>query len=210
MSKDQTPVDNSLESQRAQANVMQNANELSVHIFSQPTDFLKLIKKDFGKVDSDQNGFISAKESLDYSMHGNDLQLRKAATLLYAHGDSIAGLHDQTLGHKSKGDWPYVNGITRADVSQGLRLQQNQTILDKAQRGLGDEFGTAGWLGLTAINALVGIGLAKERPGWAALYAVGTLASLASSAGSFFHAHDEWKKVDNTRDKFKASIGGLY
>jgi len=210
MSKDLPLADSLLDTQKQQAAAMQNANALSVHIFSQPTDFLKMIKKDFDKVDHDHNGFISAKESLEYGMHGNDLQLRKASMLAYAHGDSLAGLRDQVMGHKSKGDWPYANGITRADVNQGLRLEENHTILDKAQRGLGHEFGTAGWLGLTAVNALVGIGLAKERPGWAALYAVGTLASLASTAGSFFQAQDKWTEVDKSGDKFKASIKSFY
>jgi len=204
------PADLPPVAQREQANIMQNANALSAHMFSQPTEFLKMIKKDFDKIDTDHNGFISAKEDLDYSLHGNDLALRKAALLANFHGGSIAGIADQVKGHQSKGEWPFVNGISRADINQAVRLEENHTILDKAMRGLTNEIATVGSVGLMAVNGIMSWNLVRSNPGWSALYATGVLVSGGLVAGNYWKSEDQWAKVDKVRDQFKTDLGRLY
>ncbi len=123
---------------------------LSAHVFSNPTDFLQILKSDFNDIG---HSFpeLSKGDLVDYSIHGADPKGRAAAKIAADHFGELQAIPDRATNSRLV----IERGISEKDLDIDISVIQGNTkdIVKTARKP--DEFAVVGALFIGTVGALL-------------------------------------------------------
>jgi hypothetical protein len=156
---------------------------LSSQVFSNPQEFLQVLKADFPKIASSENGHmpvLTKNDLIIYAQSGDDPRGRAAAHIALDHFDDL---------YKMSTDWAHgekIPAISANDLDFDISLSQGKTTKEKVEDAL-----TFGFATLVGFGSAAGLGYASvESMAESPLegIALGTCALMGAAVGVQFTA----------------------
>ena len=152
-----------IEGDRSDAKVVQSS-PLSQSVFTDPKEYLQILKSNFAQIDTDHSGVLSLAELEQFAKNTADQRAAAAAQMAAAHFESLSKISG-SLPWRALHSTGGRKGLNEDDLQLAADIADNKpgTYVDnevnKLQHRLHWDEGLAvGWTALTAFQVFTGVG----------------------------------------------------